>query len=113
MPRLISISDEGWITIGLRATTDPDNVPDPMTCVNDARLIFEQISALPEVPDLHPDLVQAEELAAAHAFIERQAARALDADRPALGVAPVRPATVSLPDAFEGDSKSYLDFKPN
>ena len=74
MPRLINISDEGWITIGMRATTRVDDVADPAAWVRNARHILEQISELPEGPILQPGLIQAEEqLAAARPTIERHA----------------------------------------
>lgn len=84
MPRLLNITDEGWLTITMRATADIANVVDPAAWARDARLVFEQIAGLPEMPDLQPDLVQAEEqLAAARAAIERQAVQLLNANRPA------------------------------
>ena len=109
MPRVVTISDKGWLTITMRATTDMSTVADPAAWARDARLLFEQLAALPADPDLQADLIQAEEqLAAARSTIERQANQLLN--RPATAVA-ARPATVPLPEAFEGDTKTYLDFK--
>ncbi len=116
MPRLVNFTDEGWLTIGMRATTDIDNISDPLSWIRDACRIFEQIAALPEaqleVPDPGHDVVQAEEqLAAARATIETLTNRLLAGPAPHIGVATARPATVPLPDAFEGDLTAYLDFK--
>ena len=72
MPRVVTISDEGWLTITMRATTDMSTVADPAAWARDARLLFEQLAALPADPDLQADLIQAEEqLAAARSTIER------------------------------------------
>ena len=109
MPRVVTISEDGWLTITMRATTDMSTVADPAAWAHDACLLFEQLAALPADPDLQTDLIQAEEqLAAARSTIERQANQLLN--RPAIAV-PARPATVPLPEAFEADTKIYLDFK--
>ena len=72
MPRLLNIADEGWLTITMRAIADIANMVDPAAWACDARLVFEQIAGLPEMPALQPDLDKAEEqLAAAHTAIER------------------------------------------
>ena len=114
MSRLTPILNHDWITLRLRATADLDNVPDIAAWAQDVQNLLAGIATLPEIIDQTQDLVAAEEqLAAARGTIERLTIRLLDApDRQAAPeVARARPATVPLPDAFEGDSKEYLDFK--
>jgi hypothetical protein len=130
MSRLVRLADEGWQTIQTKSTTDLEHMSTTRAWALEARLAFSQIAELPEVPDPQEELDQTrtelgkanaeldqtrvdlnlaeEQLAAARAIVERQAARLLDGGDP-LGRA--RPATVPLPEAFEGDPKTYLDFK--
>ena len=111
--RLTAIPKDDILAIGLLATTHPDNAPDLGAWAREAHNLLTAITNLPEIHDSTPDLVAAEEqLAAARATIKRLTVRLLDGpERPAPEVARARPATVPLPDAFEGEPKEYLDFK--
>ena len=62
--------------------------------------------------NLAQDLAAAEgQLVTVRANAERLTARLLAEPAPVAAAPGPRPATVPLPDAFEGDTKKYLDFK--
>ena len=112
--RLTPIPDDNLLAIGLLVTTNPNDAPDLSAWAREAYAHLTTIINLPEIQDSIPDLVAAEvQLATARATIECLTVRLLDApERPATpDIARARPATVPLPDAFEGDTKEYLDFK--
>ena len=112
--RCTAIPDDDVLAIGLLVTTDPDNAPDLRAWAREVHSHLTSIINLPEIEDSTPDLVVAEEqLATVRATIERLTVRLLDPpeQRGPPEVARARPATVPLPDAFEGDHKEYLDFK--
>ena len=111
--RLIAVTDDEVLAIGLLITTNPDNAPDLGAWAHEAYQHLNSIINLPEIQDTTPDLVVTEEQqATARATIERLTVRLLDApEQPAPKVARARPATVPLPDAFAGAPKEYLDFK--
>ena len=110
---LTAVPDDILLAIRLLTTTAPNEAPDLGAWAREAQDLLTTITNLPAIHDSTPDLVAAEEqLATARATIERLTVRLLDApERPAPEVARARPATVPLPDAFEGDPKEYLDFK--
>ena len=112
--RLTPIPDDNLLAIGLLVTTNPNDAPDLSAWAREAYAHLTTIINLHEIHDSTPDLVAAEEqLATARATIERLTVRLLDApERPAApDVARARPGTVPLPNAFQGDTKEYLDFK--
>ena len=112
MPRLVGIDDVDWINIGVLVTNHLNNVADQAAWATDAHALLTTIARLPDESDLYGALTQAEtQLGAARITIERQTVRLLDAAAPPPQVAAARPATVPLPDAFEGDPKDHLDFK--
>src|SRR5436853_185780 len=126
MPRLTSIPDEEWISIGMMAAQDPTTLPDPVAYARNVRAILVTLTRTPpHVEDLRGelhntqealtqsqgDLIQAEEqLATTRNTLAGLAARLLEA--PVIPGAPIhRQATVPYPDTFEGDMKKYRDFK--
>ena len=108
----MGIEDVDWITIRVLVTNNLNNVTDQAAWARDTHALLTTIAHFPDEFDLYGALTQAEnQLAAARITIERQSGRLLDAAVPPPQVAAARPATVPLPDAFEGDPKDYLDFK--
>ena len=110
---LTAVPDDILLAIRLLTTTAPNEAPDLGAWAREAHNLLTTINNLPAIHNSTPDLVATEEqLAATRATIERLTIRLLDApERPAPELARARPATVPLPDSFEGDPKEYLDIK--
>jgi hypothetical protein len=131
MPRTTDISDDDWDTITLRTTDTVANIADPTAYVRDMSDLIRSIANTPEHHDPEVTAVRQQLQTAQDALRDTQAAlnhsetqlaetqttlrdataRLLAAPVALAGPAGPRPATVPLPDLFEGDMKTYRDFK--